>query len=142
MVLGADLPTAAALAEAKRTLSDQHRELGRLDVDIASAEEALETLIRDGKRAIEDLKVQRSQVERRIEQTLAYVSPLRRLPHDMLRQIFLFTWEQHPCCAWVLAAVCITWRRMALSTPQLWSKVSPQNFHFLFSFCATSLVPL
>ncbi|KAF8632777.1 hypothetical protein AX15_001680 [Amanita polypyramis BW_CC] len=67
--------------------------------------------------------LQRAQLEAKELRTLAYLSPIRKLPAELLRDIFLWNFEEHPCCAWVLSAVCTSWRRLVLQTPGLWSKI-------------------
>jgi hypothetical protein len=51
------------------------------------------------------------------------MSPIRRLPSELLRHIFMMNFDEYPCCAWILSSVCLQWRRLALSMPKLWSKV-------------------
>ncbi|KAJ6448699.1 hypothetical protein C8R45DRAFT_791010, partial [Mycena sanguinolenta] len=55
------------------------------------------------------------------------LSPLRRMPAEILREIF--SWTLPPVdnffssadCPWILTHVCATWRAVALSQPSLWS---------------------
>jgi hypothetical protein len=117
-------PTDAAVADARRELQVQQEHLLALSEKITSEEDALAQIVSDRKRDIRDLRHEKSVLEKRVSYTKAYISPIRRLPHELLRYIFLFKFDDHPCCAWVLAAVCTLWRRLALSMPRLWSKVS------------------
>lgn len=126
MAFPSDLPTPSALADAQRSLVDQRSSLCSIDDKIEAAERALAALVQESKSAIEQMKQERADVQRRITETLAYVSPIRRLPQELLRYTFLLHWEDQPCSGWVFAAVSTGWRRLALATPQLWRKVSSQ----------------
>ncbi|KAJ6595306.1 hypothetical protein B0H10DRAFT_774007 [Mycena sp. CBHHK59/15] len=57
----------------------------------------------------------------------AYLSPTRRLSSELLSEMFLWCFDGHPCCGWVLSAVCAKWRRQALNIPLIRSKVSCAN---------------
>jgi len=56
------------------------------------------------------------------------LSPVRRLPVEILREVFLCclsnnpdSWMKQYECPLLLTRVCSRWRRLALSMPQLWS---------------------
>ncbi|KAJ6578933.1 hypothetical protein B0H10DRAFT_2236042 [Mycena sp. CBHHK59/15] len=55
--------------------------------------------------------------------TCAYLSPTRRLSSELLSEMFLWCFDGHPCCGWVLSAVCAKWRRQALNIPLIRSKI-------------------
>jgi len=117
-------PTKASLASARRSLQAKRSSIQALTAQIQSAEAALAQLIRESRSAIAELEAERTRLEQVELATLAYLSPVRRLPQELVREIFMWCFEEHPCCAWVLAAVCTSWRKLALRTPLLWSKVS------------------
>ncbi|TFK44010.1 hypothetical protein BDQ12DRAFT_730142 [Crucibulum laeve] len=59
------------------------------------------------------------------------LSPLRIFPEELLREIFIDVYndEENPFWApadapWIVGNVCQRWRVIALSTPQLWGKLS------------------
>ena len=116
-------PTASTLASARADLAATHAALATLTAQVSAAESDLARLVAAARASIADLDAQRAALELRAAHARAYVAPVRRLPQELLRQVFLMNWEEYPCCAWVLAAVCTTWRRLALSTPVIWSKV-------------------
>lgn len=120
-------PTESSVAEARRALQAQRQELSQLSERITSAEDALAQIVTDRKRAIQEMQCEQHALEEKVKLTLAYISPIRRLPHELLRHIFMFNFDNHPCCAWILASVCVLWRRLALSIPKLWSKVSGES---------------
>lgn len=119
-------PTESSVSEARRALQVQRQELSQLSERITSAEDALAQIVVDRKRTIREMQREQLVLEDKIKHTLAYISPIRRLPHELLRHIFMFNFDNHPCCAWILASVCVLWRRMVLSIPKLWSKVSDE----------------
>lgn len=117
-------PTESSISAARRALETQRQTLSQLSERITQAEDALAQIVADRKRTIREMQREQHALEDQVKHTLAYISPIRRLPHELLRHIFLFNFDNHPCCAWVLASVSVQWRRLALSIPRLWSKVS------------------
>ena len=118
-----DPPTEATLQNARRELSLQRDSLSSLTSKIAEAELALSQLVSESQSTINGMHKERLALERKMENTMGYIAPIRRLPQELLRGVFSFAFEDYPCCAWVLSAVCSLWRRMALSMPTIWSKV-------------------
>ncbi|KAH8097078.1 hypothetical protein BXZ70DRAFT_944188 [Cristinia sonorae] len=116
-------PTLVSLEEAKRELEAQRLSAKQLNDRIQTAEDNLARLIQESQCAIQQMERERIALEDDMAQMLAYISPIKRLPQELLRQIFYMNFEDYPCCAWVLAAVCKLWRRLALSMPKIWSKI-------------------
>ncbi|KAK0483966.1 hypothetical protein IW261DRAFT_991137 [Armillaria novae-zelandiae] len=99
---------------------------------------------------LEDLGSQRGEVSARIAEYKRLLSPVRRLPPEILLKIFLGTaifpmprtqsqrdrywWDFHPTesALWSIELVCKKWRRAALGFPELWSSIniflSDENF--------------
>ena len=116
-------PTSFSLADARRELTTQKESAKELSEKIHEAEENLARIIQESRCAIQQMEQEREVLEGEMDQILAYISPIKRLPDELLRLIFSMNFEDYPCCAWVLAAVCKLWRRQALSMPKIWSKV-------------------
>ncbi|KAI0064982.1 hypothetical protein BV25DRAFT_1822762 [Artomyces pyxidatus] len=116
-------PTSSSLADARRALDHNQQSLGDLQAKIDAAEAQLAQIVADSRCAINELQRERAVLEEKVVLTLAYISPIRRLPNELLRHIFLMNFDEYPCCAWILSAVCNRWRRLALSMPILWSKI-------------------
>jgi len=116
-------PTETALNNARRELDLQRGSLVSFSKKIEEAEVTLAQIIAESKCAINEMQRERSILEDKMSYTMAYLAPIRRLPDELVRHIFMFNFEDYPCCAWVLAAVSSLWRRLALSMPRLWSKV-------------------
>ena len=123
-------PTKETLADARRRLDATRDSVQEITSKIESAEAALAQIVRESQQAIDELLLQRRELEKKVKMTLAYLSPIRRLPMELLREIFMWTFEDHPSSAWVLSAVCRSWRRLALRIPLIWSKVSNKLFRY------------
>ncbi|KAG6901920.1 hypothetical protein C0995_006630 [Termitomyces sp. Mi166 len=114
-------PTEASLADARRVLSTTQASASDVEAEIEAAEAALAKVLRESKSLIEGLQTQRNALEQTITQTMAYLSPIRRLPLELLRNIFMEYFDEHPCCAWVLAAIrLITTQHASADTIRLW----------------------
>jgi hypothetical protein len=64
-------------------------------------------------------------LQRQIEERRAWIAPIRRLPYDVLSNIFLDVCQEGKW--WTpldLAEVCQVWRRSMLATPRAWSYFS------------------
>ena len=116
-------PTPSSLADARRSLDESNSSLANVDRKIEAAEAQLAQIVADSRCSINQLQRERAALEEKISRTLAYMSPIRRLPAELLRHIFMMNFDEYPCCAWILSSVCSQWRRLALSMPKLWSKV-------------------
>jgi hypothetical protein len=116
-------PTEATLKDARHELDLQQDSLKKLSKKIDEAEVTLAQIVAESKCAISEMQRERSLLEDKLSHTMAYIAPIRRLPNELIRHIFMFNFDDYPCCAWVLAAVCSLWRRLSLSMPKLWSKV-------------------
>jgi hypothetical protein len=124
-----DPPTKDTLAGARRLLETNRTSIQALNARIDAAEATLARIVRESRCAIGDMEKERERLRKKELATLAYLSPVRRLPQELVREIFMWCFEEHPCCAWVLAAVSTSWRRLALRMPFLWSKVSSYTMH-------------
>lgn len=127
-------PTKAQLAEARNLLEKQESSAASLQDKISDAQRTLERLIAESQSAINELEERNQKVQKEIAVTLAYISPLRRLPNDILREVFYHVFDVKPSCGWGLAAVCTSWRRLVLNMPTLWSKVRVPLFALHNSF--------
>lgn len=119
-----DIPSSSQLNEAKERLKLQQDESRVLSRRICDAQATLAQIIADSRLAIHALEDEKQRVETDVEHTKAFLSPMRRLPDDILQLLFWFEFETAPCCAWALSAVCSRWRRIVLNMPRMWSKVS------------------
>ncbi|KAJ7675222.1 hypothetical protein B0H17DRAFT_946181, partial [Mycena rosella] len=79
---------------------------------------------------IDELAEKRDALDGFIAAHMAMISPARRLPGDIVRDIFVACLPSHrnPIIAsdespLLLCQICSAWRRLALSTPRLWTSV-------------------
>ena len=117
-------PTDATIAHARAKLALYDADAKSLSQHIQDASDALARIVEEQQSAIRDLEKDLAALEDKVALTRAYISPIKRLPHELLRHIFLFIFDDCSWSAWVLAAVSPLWRRLSLSMPKLWSKVS------------------
>ncbi|KDQ49582.1 hypothetical protein JAAARDRAFT_63644 [Jaapia argillacea MUCL 33604] len=75
------------------------------------------------------------------------LAPVRRLPTDLLQEIFLccltdtYTRPNLQSAPLLLCQVCFSWRSLCLSTPQLWSSIDLRDFRDSGSGLRSSLLP-
>ncbi|KAJ7114154.1 hypothetical protein C8R43DRAFT_935280, partial [Mycena crocata] len=76
---------------------------------------------------VEKLTAKRDGLTEFVESHLAFVSPVRKLPHDILGEIFVacLPTDRYPILhqrdsPLLLSHICSDWRSVALSTPRLW----------------------
>lgn len=118
-----DPPTQSTLADARKVLYATESSVEDITSKIDAAEAALAEIVKESRYVINEMQNERVRLEEQAFQARAYLSPIRRLPTELLRDIFTWSFEEYPCCAWVLAGVCVPWRRLALKMPKIWSKV-------------------
>lgn len=119
-----DPPTESTLSDARLALQKSLHSLDTVTSQITRAEKALQLIVLEAQCAINDLLKEKSGLEDQVLHTRSYLAPVRRLPTELLREVFYWCFEGHPCVAWLLSAVCRTWRQLALGMHTLWSKVS------------------
>ncbi|KAF7376631.1 hypothetical protein MSAN_00079900 [Mycena sanguinolenta] len=112
-------PSDPELAQIKAFLVEPCLRLKSLDEEIAVLRQALEKLTEE-----------RNNLSTYVEAHKALLSPIRRLPLDIICAIFVACLPTHRNCAMsaqeapvLLGRICSAWRAISLSTPQLWSRV-------------------
>ncbi|KAK6977619.1 hypothetical protein R3P38DRAFT_3123867, partial [Favolaschia claudopus] len=89
-------------------------------------------------KAIDKLRQQRSRLSSYVTAHKVLISPTRRLPPDIIAEIFLACLPTHRNCVMsateapvLLGRICSSWRVLSLATPRLWATlhivVPPQN---------------
>lgn len=114
-----DRPTSLELGEMERLLRNGKSELARYAVEIGKLRAAAVSLENESKSLDGYLKTYG-----------AFLSPVRRLPPEILQEIFIlccpvntFYEEGVDAPALILGVVCSHWRRVALATPRIWSMI-------------------
>jgi hypothetical protein len=116
-------------------LDTKQASLSVLSARIAQEEQSLASLVEDRIRSISALKQEHALLDFALLRTRAYLAPIRRLPRELLREIFVHVWQDQPTVSWVLASVCRSWRELALAVHLIWSKVplsEPIWFRLIF----------
>ncbi|KAJ7168662.1 hypothetical protein C8R46DRAFT_1350259 [Mycena filopes] len=95
-------------------------------IDLALVDEEIQSL----ERTLTELKTRRAVLATDIDAHLALLSPVRRLPDDILREIFvsslpsthnaIMAEREAPL---LICHVCSGWRSIAFTTPRLWSSL-------------------
>ncbi|KAJ7609010.1 hypothetical protein FB45DRAFT_945111 [Roridomyces roridus] len=123
LVKSNDAPGSAELAFIRSVVSDTGARLDFLDSEISRLRDRLE-----------QLQAERAQLSEYHSQNMGIQSPLRRMPPEVLVQIFRWTLptfcerEGNPeseakSSPWMLAQISSRWREISLSTASLWSAV-------------------
>ena len=114
-----DTPEESTLRKARELLEIPRQELSKTKADIAHLEAQLALL-----------KVRREKSERSMNDFQTILSPVRRLPDDLLNEIFYHCSPSQRNPAMVgseapllLTRVCSKWRSLAMSSPRLWSEL-------------------
>ncbi|KAJ7592786.1 hypothetical protein C8J56DRAFT_929485, partial [Mycena floridula] len=88
--------------------------------------------------AIDKLVLQREKLQSNVVAYKAVLAPIRLLPEDMLREIFVNCLPSNKPAniaitdaPLLLGRICRSWRELALSTPELWASI---HVHFLHPF--------
>ncbi|KAI0042824.1 hypothetical protein FA95DRAFT_1634863 [Auriscalpium vulgare] len=114
-------PTSASLAAARSDLDESNRSLSDVQKRIEAAEAQLAQILAESRCAISELQRERAALEDKVARTRAYISPIRRLPSELLRLIFSLNFDEYPCCAWILAAIrLVTSPNASADTIRLW----------------------
>jgi hypothetical protein len=114
-----DIPSESTIQEVTESLKSPLNELQEIDSAIQRLCELLE-----------GMKIKRQSIQKRIDDYNFILSPVRRLPLDVLHEIFFHCLPNHrnpimkssesPV---LLTRICSSWRAIALSSPRIWSKI-------------------
>ncbi|KAK7025073.1 hypothetical protein R3P38DRAFT_3396062 [Favolaschia claudopus] len=112
-------PTDAEVLEIKDLIAGPIHQLLSLDEKIAQL-----------RKSIEKLEESRQTLSSYVAQHSALISPIRRIPEDILSEIFFASLPTHRNCVMnaseapvLLGRICSSWRAVSLTTPRLWAKL-------------------
>ncbi|KAJ6498731.1 hypothetical protein C8R45DRAFT_925472 [Mycena sanguinolenta] len=112
-------PPDAELSQIEALLVEPRLKLQSLDEEIAFLRQALDQLAEE-----------RDNLSTYVEAHQALLSPVRRLPLDIIGAIFMACLPTHRNCVMsaqeapvLLGRICSLWRAISLSMPQLWSRL-------------------
>ncbi|KAJ7441730.1 hypothetical protein FB451DRAFT_1150497 [Mycena latifolia] len=107
------------LAQIQTLLIEPTLRLKRLDDEIAELQ-----------RALDKLAEERAGLSAFVKAHRALLSPVRRLPLDIIQEIFIACLPTHRNCVMsaeeapvLLGRICSSWRTISLSTPRLWCRL-------------------
>ena len=114
-----DIPSELTIREVNESLQIPLNELQEIDIEIRCLQELLEAM-----------KIKRQNIQERIDDYNVILSPIRRLPLDVLHEIFFHCLPTHRNSIMksseapvLLTRICSSWRAIALSSPRIWSKI-------------------
>ncbi|KAG8959281.1 hypothetical protein FRC03_008201 [Tulasnella sp. 419] len=107
------IPTPQSITAARNDLS-------RYDAEAESMDQKLQ----EAQAALTKLKAERDALAFRINKVKCFISPARRLPREVLEEIFRWsTTEETPLAPFVFSRVCSFWRQICLTRPALFHRI-------------------
>ncbi|KAJ7123964.1 hypothetical protein C8R43DRAFT_1111800 [Mycena crocata] len=110
--------------------TDEATGIRSLLIDPQGRLDTLHKKIADMQRAIDKLAQERDSIAGYVDAHKALLFPIRRVPLDIIQEIFTACIPSHRNCAMVaseapvlLGRICSSWRSVSLSTPRLWSRL-------------------
>lgn len=80
----------------------------------------LEMAIKDNLEIIEQAKVRINALKKEIQMRHAWIAPVRKLPTEILAEIFVYCSSLSRLAPVTIGQVCRFWRQVVLATPQAW----------------------
>ncbi|KAJ6510542.1 hypothetical protein C8R45DRAFT_391911 [Mycena sanguinolenta] len=111
-------PTDIEIVGIRSTIDEERARKMRLEARIAAVQSLLEELI-----------AERDNMEEEIHAHEGTLSPLRRMPPELISLIFVFAsrstryWERQNPAPWTVSQVCRRWRAITLSQPLFWASI-------------------
>ncbi|KAJ6526963.1 hypothetical protein DFH09DRAFT_1187235 [Mycena vulgaris] len=123
-------PFASKLGTNYCPLDEEIREIQGLIFQSSSRLQRLDDQLADLQKAIERLTKERDSLSNYVEAHKSLISPARRLPLDIIQEIFVACIPTHRNCVMsareapvLLGRICSSWRTISLSTPRLWCRL-------------------
>jgi len=114
-----DVPSELTILKVTESLKAPLNELQEIETEIQRLRKLMETM-----------NIKRQSIQKIIDDHNIILSPARRLPRDVLHEIFLhcLPTKRNPTAEYsesplLLTRICSSWRAIALSSPRMWSKV-------------------
>ncbi|KAF8960882.1 hypothetical protein BDZ97DRAFT_1831250 [Flammula alnicola] len=112
-------PSKEELIEIRSLRTEPIKELAEVD-----------SLILEAQKTLDSLTERRNALQSSIELYDTILSPFRRVPHDVWREIFPYclSTDRNPIMSYseaplLLTHVCSVWRSIAFTTPQIWTNI-------------------
>ncbi|KIM41499.1 hypothetical protein M413DRAFT_149674 [Hebeloma cylindrosporum] len=114
-----DIPSELTILEVTESLKGPLHALQEVEAEIQRLTELMETM-----------EIRRQRIREVINDHKVILSPVRRLPPDVLHEIFFHCMPtdrnpvmKHSESPLLLTRICSSWRAIALSSPRIWSKI-------------------
>ena len=118
------LPTAQESVLARQAVKQLQSSVTAIRGQVSAEKARIAELQALHEATINSLEDQRDELEAKISKAQAYLAPVRKLPDELLSEVFVIIWcAGDKKCGWKLASVCRLWRRVALSLPKIWSAI-------------------
>ncbi|KAJ6506278.1 hypothetical protein C8R47DRAFT_112426 [Mycena vitilis] len=108
----------------QHAIDDSLGQIGQLDAQIG----ALQAQIRHLQTTLEQCQRRRGEVSETVRQHQSILSPIRRVPSELICEIFSWTWSGKKT-PWNLGHICRSWRQHAVSYPLLWTFIAVYCSH-------------
>ncbi|THU78529.1 hypothetical protein K435DRAFT_973497 [Dendrothele bispora CBS 962.96] len=124
------IPSDSDVFQIEHAIAECSSDLARYDTEIETLEGMLE-----------ELRSKKDETQRYLEQRRSLLSPIRKMPNEILGEIFaascsdnglLITTVPHAKISaptFALSHVCFLWREIIISTPSLWARMSVDFVH-------------
>jgi hypothetical protein len=123
-------PFADRLSTNYGPINDEFEQITQLLIEPLNQLKDLDTEISRLQRITDELSIKRNQLADFITPHQALLSPIRRVPRDVLQEIFVRCLPtnhnaimNHRDAPLLLGRVCSSWRSISISIPQLWSSI-------------------
>ncbi|KAJ7782477.1 hypothetical protein DFH07DRAFT_909305 [Mycena maculata] len=123
-------PFATRLATKYCPTDDEVLEIKALLVEPTLKAKGLDDEIAELQKAIDKLTQERDSLVAYVEAHKALIAPMRRLPLDIIQEIFVACLPTHRNCVMsaieapvILGRICSSWRAISLSTHRLWDRL-------------------
>jgi len=83
----------------------------------------LEIMLKDAVELLEQAKARVIALTKDLEERQAWIAPIRKLPFEILSEIFIFTSEVDDLSPVTITEVCRVWQKVVISTPRAWSLI-------------------
>jgi F-box-like len=91
----------------------------------------LEIILQDAVELLERAKARVVALTKDLEERHAWIAPVRKLPVEILSEIFIFTSEVDDLSPVTITGVCSLWREVIISTPRAWSLIYADRLYSL-----------
>ncbi|KAJ7605840.1 hypothetical protein DFH06DRAFT_1487084 [Mycena polygramma] len=108
----------------RNAIADSQGQIGHLDVQIG----ALQAQIYQLQATLEQCQRRREEVLESVRQHRSILSPIRRVPAELICEILSWTWSGKKT-PWHLGHICQSWRQHAVSYPLLWTSITVYCSH-------------